>query len=240
MKKNTKVTGCLLGIALGLGAVNAVAAPAKTSEPLGEILFKVHDIVPEIDESGKVLYCNIGATFFNRTQVEVNNAVISLKWADDVISDIIDQEERAEKELQRSNPKANKSRYPTASTTEKVITLGLKLPSLKIGQQVSLKTKVDTDRCFLLLNDMDVVVENCGTASMSDKASRQSCANLFRYIGPKNAEYYTEFKEISPEEQLAIADAEFASVQAEVKQSYNDAIATIDEITKDSAEDKNN
>ena len=75
---------------------------------------------------------------------------------------------------------------------------------------------------------------------MSDKASRQSCANLFRYIGPKNAEYYTEFKEISPEEQLAIADAEFASVQAEVKQSYNDAIATIDEITKDSAEDKNN
>ena len=141
--------------------------------------------------------------------------------------------ERAAKEQQRTNSRAARSRYSTSGFTSKTINLPLKLPPLKAKQQVSLKTKVDTDRCFLLLNDMDINVNNCGTASMSGKVSRQGCNNLFRYVSPAGAEYYTEFKEISPEQQAAIEDAELDAEQKELEQLYNEALTAIENIASE-------
>ncbi len=233
MNRKMKFLLQVLGLGTALIAGGAVAAPEKEAEKLGEILFKIHDVVPEKNADGKVLYCNIGATFFNRTKIDVANASLTLKWEDEVIGETIDQEERAEKERRRVNPNGERARYSTSSFTGKSISTSLKLPPLKAGQQVSLKTKVDTDRCFLLLNDMDINVNNCGTAGLNDKVSRQGCNNLFSYVSPKMAEYYTDFKAVSHEEQMALEDAEVSNTQNEVNAFFDDAMALIRDITTD-------
>ena len=222
-------------LVLGTALFTEVAGAAEKDDetPLGEVLFKIHDIVPEKNADGKVLYCNIGATFFNNTTMDLTNVALTLRWNDEVIGETIDQEERTAKEQQRTNSRAARSRYSTSGFTSKTINLPLKLPPLKAKQQVSLKTKVDTDRCFLLLNDMDINVNNCGTASMSGKVSRQGCNNLFRYVSPAGAEYYTEFKEISPEQQAAIEDAELDAEQKELEQLYNEALTAIENIASE-------
>ncbi|MBE6443256.1 MAG: hypothetical protein E7020_01125 [Alphaproteobacteria bacterium] len=233
MKKSMNILMQILGLGMILVATDVNAEPNKDGESAGVVLFKIHDIVPEKDANGKVLYCNVGATFFNRTKIDIANAAIALKWDDEVIGEAIDQEERAEKEQKRINSRAPRSRYSTSSFTGRTISTSLKLPQLKVNQQVTLKTKVDTDRCFLLLNDMEVTVNNCGTAGMTDKVSRQGCSNMFRYVSPKNAEYYMEFKEISPEEQLAIENAEVADVESELRNIFDDTVAIIRDITND-------
>lgn len=213
---------------LAVGAMlsaNNVWAQTNESEEAGEVLFKVHDIIPEKDADGNVVYCNMGATFFNRTKQNITNAALKLVWLDEVVSDVIDQEERAEKEAQRINSKQARNRYPTSSITDENIEASLKLPQIKANQQVSLKTKVDTDRCFLLLNDMDVEVVNCGTAGAgAGVANRQSCNNLFRFISPKMPEYYTEFKEISLEEQLKNEAEEVVKGEKEVIEVYENTL----------------
>lgn len=217
-----------LGTALSVGNVQA---QANNQEAAGEILFKVHDIIPEKDADGNVIFCNMGATFFNRTKQNITNAALKLVWLDEVVSDVIDQEERAENEAQRINSKQARNRFPTSTITDKEIVASLKLPQIKVNQQVSLKTKVDTDRCFLLLNDMDVEVVNCGTAGVGvGVASKQSCANMFRHISPKMPEYYTEFKEISLEEELIQEADEVIKIENEVDEAYNNALNVLNKV----------
>jgi hypothetical protein len=233
MSRKAKLLMQVIGLSTALISGVSMAADSKNAETdKGFVLFKIHDIVPEKNANGKVLYCNVGATFFNRTKEDVSNAALTLSWNDDVIGDAIDQEERADKEKRRVDPKAPRPRYSTAGFTGKVVNTSLKLPPLKVGQQVSLKTKVDTDRCFLLLNDMDVTVNNCGTAGMSERRSRSSgCDNLFSYVSPKMPEYYTEFKETSYDDQIQMENDEVDSLYSGINATFDEAIKVIRDIT---------
>ena len=80
-----------------------------------------------------------------------------------------------------------------------------------------------------LLNDMDILVNNCGTLSAS--SSKDACSNYFQYISPKNGEYYTNFKEISWEEQVAAEDDHVVQIQDDIKKIFDDTVRTIDAIT---------
>lgn len=244
MKKTTKVLMQIAGISavLGFGVVApAYSAPTETPSDVNSVvLFKIHDVFPEKDASGKVLYCNAGATFFNRTKADIANAALTLKWTDDVIGEMIEQEERADRENRRSNSKGPKSRYSTSDFAKQEVLLSVKLPPMKVNQQVSLKTKVDTDRCFLLLNDMDVSIDNCGTAGLNDKSARKGCENMFRYVSPKMPDYYTEFKEISQEELISMEDSELDAAQVKINQTYQEAIAAIKDIAGTDSDSKEN
>ena len=241
MNRKAKFFMQFLGISMVLATGVAYAAERKddVKERTGEVLFKIHDIVPEKNADGNVVYCNVGATFFNRTNIDLANAALTLRWDDNVIGEIIDQEEREAKEKERNNSRSVRSRYSTANTTGKTISLQIKLPPIKTMQQVSLKTKVDTDRCFILLNDMDVTINNCGTASMTGRILQQGCSNLFQYISSKMPEYYMEFKEISPEQQAAIDNAEMDGIQKEINASFEATIMDIKNITDEKPVDAN-
>jgi hypothetical protein len=230
MSKKAKLLMQVIGLSTALISGVSMAASDKGAETdKGFVLFKIHDIVPEKNADGNVVYCNIGATFFNRTKNDVANLAISLNWNDDVIGEIMDVEEREEREKKRSKSKEPKSRYSTSSFTSEVVSLDLKLPPIKANQQITLKTKVDTDRCFILLNDMDILINNCGTLSAS--SSKDACANYFQYISPKNGEYYTEFKKISLEEELSNEDAHVVQVQNDINKVFEETISSIDRIT---------
>jgi hypothetical protein len=223
---------------LGLGAV-LTALPAVAQEksaPLSEILFKIQDVTPEKNADGSVKYCSLRATFVNHTSVDVVNAALALTWHDDVIGDAIDAEERVANEAKRSGSQEASPRYSTAGFTSKSVQASLKLPPLKSGQQISLKTNVATDRCFLLLNDMDINVTNCGSADMVDKGSRQGCSDLFRYVSPKNEEYYVEFSDVTPQQQQAAETSQLNELKEKIDTAYSDALASIQAITEDKNE----
>jgi hypothetical protein len=234
MNRKAKLLMSILGLSAVLTASPAVAQEEDAA--LSEILFKIQDVTPEKDADGTVKYCNLRATFMNRTSVDVVNAALVLTWHDDVIGDVIDVEERAANEAKRNGSTALSPRYSTAGFTSKSVQTSLKLPPLKSGQQVSLKTKVATDRCFLLLNDMDINVSNCGSANMIEKTSRQGCADLFRYVSPKEDEYYVEFTDVTPQQQQAIETSEVNELRRGIDASYSDALTSIRAITDEAPE----
>lgn len=195
-----------LGFASFLGAAVANAADDA-------VLFKIHDITPVKNSEGIVTSCDLGATFYNRTTSNISDVSLNLLWQDDVVADTIDQEERVAKENQRANRRAP-SRYSTSSFDDKDVSFNLKLPPLKSYQQITLKSKVNTDRCFLLLNDMEITVNSC---RLGGAKSEGDCKGLFSFISVKNPEYYSEFQVVSPEEQ----NNQALSMQEQQKQELN-------------------
>ena len=93
MKKTAKVLMQVLGVTalVGFGSIGAACAASTNGEGINEVvLFKIHDVVPEKDANGKVLYCSAGATFFNRTKTDIANAsesIISTMQAFEVSAD---------------------------------------------------------------------------------------------------------------------------------------------------------
>lgn len=226
MNKNAK----LFITCLGLGMASYINAAAAASDA---ILFKIHDIVPVKNADGNVVSCDVGATFYNRTDNEASNVALNLIWADEVVADAINQEERNAREAKRQNRRT--SRYNTATYNSRNVTMSLRLPPMKPYQQITLKSKIATDRCFLLLNDMEVDVTNCGTASEGKNVSGRvntNCSNLFRYISPKNPEYYSEFKQLSPEEQNAQEQSESDKQKQEINTLYKDTINSITALSR--------
>lgn len=190
MSGNNKIFMGFMALALAAGVGSAARAEDR-------VLFKIHDIVPIKNADGNVVSCEMGATFYNRSSKDFLNAALTLVWADDVVAETINQEERNSRENKYSSKKKT-PRYGTATYDSGTISHNLRLPSLKAKQQLTLKSKIATDKCFLLLNDMEINVTDC---SLSDLENSSACNNMFRFIGPKNAEYYSEFKQISPEEE---------------------------------------
>jgi hypothetical protein len=234
MNGKAKLFMSILGLGAVLTALPAIAQEKSVS--LGGILFKIQDVTPEKNADGSVKYCSLRATFINRTSVDVVNAALALTWHDDVIGDAIDAEERAANEAKRNGSQAASPRYSTAGFTSKSVQASLKLPPLKSGQQISLKTNVATDRCFLLLNDMDINVTNCGSADMIDKSSQRGCTDLFRYVSPKEEEYYVEFSDVTPQQQQALEASQINELKKGIDTAYSDALASIQAITAEATE----
>lgn len=220
MIKNSKIfAGCLaIGLASFIGLSNA-------SDNV--VLFKIHDVVPVKDAEGLIVSCDFGATFYNRSPNEVTNASLNLSWADEVVADAINQEARNNKEAMRAN-RRNTPRYGTATYNSNTVSLNLRLPPLKPNQQVSLKSKVATDRCFLLIEDMEINVNSCNVAMKEGElttasANNDMCKNLFRNVGPKSSEYYSDFLPVSVEAHKAEEDAQVKEKYQEMEDVFNQA-----------------
>lgn len=221
---------------LSIGLVSFIGT-AKAAD--NAILFKIHDIVPVKNENGNVVSCDLGATFYNRTGSAVSNAAINLVWEDDVVSEQIDQEEREDRENIRLS-RRNISRFNTADYSDRSVSLSLKLPPIKPYQQVTLRSKVNTDRCFLLLKEMEVEVSNCGTAGNGAGAGaigqNSACENLFRHVSTDSPEYYTEFQVITPEEQTVQELTELESKKVEIEKVYNETMDVINQLNTSMAD----
>lgn len=217
-----------LALAVFVPARNSAVAQNKEVKTNESVLFKIHDIAPEKDVNGNVTHCNISITFFNRYSKALSNSQINLTWDDEVIDDIIDQEDMNAREALRRNPKAVQMRYTTAKTTHPTLSTTIKLPLINAHQQISLKNKVMTDRCFLLINDMEVKVMSCAFAD--EKASSRGCTANFQYVSPKDPQYFSEFKEISYEEAVNIEQVQADQLQNETNAIYDDVVSTLRKI----------
>lgn len=213
------------------------------TEEQPNVLFKIHDVKPIRDRDGKVTDCEFSATFYNRSENNVNNIVLNLTWEDDAIANVIKFEKDLDKKkMQEENYNNNEGQFrQPKSETEKItsvaLTTSLKVPDLKAYRQVSLKSRIETDRCFLLINDPTFKFGSCNvlnpnsTGVTIQTTAMSACESLFKYVPSSDPEYYREFKKVTfNEEKKAKVQAQ-KKEQDELKEIYDKAVVNLSRAT---------
>lgn len=219
-------------------AQEAVPVEAQTTKPRA-VLFKVHDIKPVENTEGIITHCDFLVTFYNRTTDSLRQAQIDMGWTDKVSERyMIDAEDSEEDSTSNRTRSSRSSRNSEPVLGE--ITTSVDMPALGAYKQATVKGSVKTEKCFLLLDNLEFKVASCSIIGQSDnnssssRSSRRSrvtsnrntseCANLFEYVDSKNPEYYDEFKNISYSEQERLTSNEKKQDISDIEASYNTII----------------
>lgn len=202
------------------------------------ILYKIHDIRPIKNHEAQVVACEFDATFFNRTDLNMSTISLEVSWKDDVIESTIDLEKK--EEIKNSETDNNFSRRrgmsKTESLTSRNIGTSLSLPPLASQKQIVVTGRVDTDRCFLLIEDVNLNVKSCKLSAVNKDAKVDTkdtdCKDLFKYISSMNPEYYTEFKSASYQEQQREEMQEKQKEKNELNSMYNKTVSSFNRVTE--------
>ena len=175
---NTVFMTGIVFLADGAVAQNAVNNTQNVQKK--EILFKIHDIKPNKDEQGFIKDCSYTLTVYNRTDSEVDAASLDLSWADNdgnyiIEQDIVSDENGAQKFDGRMKV-GNKS-----------VNTFVDVPAIPTYSQVSINATAKTEKCYLLLGNVNYRVTSCklakrdnlGTAGVN---SSETCGKMFRYV----------------------------------------------------------
>ena len=219
-------------IIMSLFGAMVFLSPKITHAEQSEVIFKIHDITP-IEENGEVKACYFGVTFFNRTPEMISNLSLNLSWMDDVIAEQIEAEKNEKVYDDKGNVKGYKGQSETEKKTTKKVSALLTIPPLPQGKQISIKSSINTDRCFLLLQKPTIVVESCkyGSDKNNDKKAGV-CQNLFTYVSPNADEYYSKFKQISYAEEVESINNKTEREKREMEKIYNDALSAVNRISQ--------
>ncbi len=200
------------------------AVQAQNSAP--EVIYKIHDVNP-IKEDNKIVSCDFSITFFNRAPQMVSNLALNFSWTDDVIENQI----KAEKQEKVYDSEGKVAGYNGKSKTEeytaKKISLDVSVPPLAASKQLSLKSNIKTDRCFLLLQKPELKIVNCNYGNAKSEENAGICNHLFNYISPEQGDYYTEFKPISYDEQKQEMENQAQKEAQELENIYENALNSV-------------
>ena len=201
----------------------------KEVEPTSEanaIIFRIEDIKPQRNENDLVDKCTFMVTVFNRMDKEVKEANLDFIWKDSI---------SAKYKIQDDDVKAVTK--PSEALT--VITKAITLENVPPHQQKSFEFTVDTDKCFLLLDQLEYKVNSCIAdgdqivVRNNRRIGTGSCMGRFDYINSKNPEYYSEFKDV-PESVLQQQAEEAKQAElAGIKEAFETALANIEEIDEE-------
>lgn len=181
------------------------------------IIFRIEDIKPTTNEEGLVDSCTFVLTAYNRMNKGVQEADLSLKWVDNISGKYAI--ENGEIAVKKGND------------AQTVVQTSMVIKNIPPKTQKSFAGKVDTNKCFLLFDNLEYTVNHC--MNVGDKVdikdskivSREAgCTNNFDYISSTNPEYYSEFKEV-PESVIEMQnEAEKNNELAKVNEKYNSSM----------------
>ena len=203
------------------------------------VLFKIHDVKPIRNRDGNVTDCEFNATFYNRSNNNVNKIVLNLTWQDKAIANVIDFEKNLDQkkmEEENYNNNAGRFRKPKSETeglTSQMLTASLNVPDLKPYRQISVKSKIATDRCFLLINNPTFKFGSCnvveaGTTRVTvQTAASNACETLFKYVPANDPESYKEFKKVTFNEEKKEKVKAQKKEQDELKQVYDKTVENL-------------
>ena len=225
MKFNHKII--IAGLALScLTSFVANAQPDEDTSDVGAILFRIENIVPLANKDGITDQCAYTLTVYNRMDKGLRSADLQLTWTDNV-----------------------SGKYQINGDNLKVV--GAKEAQIQIAQimtidnvaphsQKSFAQKVNTDKCYLLLNEMQYSVKSCSIEGQKmqtrkDLKGREigGCSNNFNYIDSKNPEYYTEFKDIPASALAKQVEEEKERELSKVNATVEGIITSLDNANKE-------
>lgn len=223
--------GISLGMAFGAATLScAEEAPVDNQEPVTEetskpdaILFRIENIKPVENENGLTEKCTFILTVYNRTQKEVEEAEIDLFWRDEI---------SAKYKIENDEVMAVSKE---AATT--VIHKNMLLEKIFPHEQKSFEGEVETDKCFLLLDQVEYKVNTCIAAgdNIPVKDNKRlgvgSCTGSFDYINSKNPEYYSEFKDVPESVLEKQAEENKARELSGIENAYDAAEEGLENIT---------
>ena len=228
--KISKTVFTLAAVIMASAGISAANAAENGEIKNSAVLFKIHDIVPVKNSEGETIGCDYSATFFNRSNLIIRNTNLDFSWKDTAIEGVIDQEK---KEDAAKNEHRGRARSVTERNTDKVVTASLDVPTLKPTKQVTVKSRVNTDRCFLLLDEVKTVVRSCDSenaqgASENKGRGEGNCSRMFTFVSSDDPQYYREFKVISLDEEKSEAEAKKAKQVSETEEMYKKAVNSLD------------
>lgn len=181
------------------------------------ILFRIENIKPIANKDGLIDKCNFMVTAFNRMDKAVKEAKLNFKWTDNISGKYV---------IDGSDIKVK-----SGNDAKTVVNANITLSDIAPHTQKSFETSVDTDKCFLLFDNLEYTVESC--MNEGDKveiknskvvSKTEGCKNNFDYIDSKNPEYYSEFKDV-PESVIAKqAEDEKNNEVAKISENYQNTI----------------
>lgn len=206
------------------GANTQTQAQAPTSLETG-ILFRIENIKPIKNKDGLVDKCRFLVTVYNRMDKEVKEASMVLNWKDNVADKykIVGDKVEAVKD---------------AKLQAYVLTKNIELKSILPHKQKSFEESIDTERCFLLFDQVDYKVTSCiadgDKVAMKDNKLQGAgtCANKFSYINSQNPEYYSEFKDVPDSVLEEQVESEKKAGIEEINSSYEGAVKALNKLSE--------
>lgn len=218
-------SGLTLGLAMCLTAAS-YAEPAKEIEKTSDadaILFRIENIKPMANEDGMTDKCSFLVTVYNRMDKKVEKIDMDFRWLDTISKkyQIVGDEVKVVSNMRDA---------------ETYIYKHVDLENIFPHQQKSFEQIVSTDKCYLLLDQLDYKVNNC--VAEGDKIRMQdnrpmnsgSCINRFNYINSKNPEYYSEFKDVPDSVLEQQAEEAKQHELSDVEKSYNQAMENLGKV----------
>lgn len=223
------------------GCVSAAQAQSSTPE---NVLFKIHDVQPVKSTEGVIEACDYDITFYNRSPRALKSASLSLNWQDDSIATVIVEEKNAERK------KTGRNYSKTEEVDSASLSTMVDVPSLEPYKQVTIRSRIQTDKCFLMLDNVKFSLRSCNIASEDDAKNTAArrfnnrdenpCDGLFQFVAPTDPEYYREFKPISYEEDRRQGENKRLEERRLINTKYDEVItelnnvsATLEEIRSD-------
>ena len=228
MKLNYKTVAASLALGCLLTSVANAAEPEKDVEATSNvdaILFRIENIAPIANKDGLIDQCSYTVTVYNRMDKGVRTADLQLDWEDNI-----------------------SAKYQVVDETIKVV--GAKeavthvikemtIDDVAPHSQKSFEQKINTDKCYLLLDNLKYVVKSCfseGTVAKNKNGkidNKGDCAEKFNYIDSKNPEYYSEFKDVPDNILVKQAEEEKERALSKVNAAVDSIFSTLDDTDKE-------
>lgn len=194
----------------------AMPAAAETEEA---VLLKVHNVVPLKDGSNQTIGCEFNTTIYNRSNVNINDITVELKWLDETTRNTA---ANADKKTAFGNYIAQ------APVSENAIISTVDIPSLQAFRQKTIKSKIDGTNCFLLMKDPEINVKGC---KIQERKNNFSCSGIFRFVPSIDPQYYTEFKPVSINDQATQENAQKDADKKEIDTLFNQVETNINKVS---------
>lgn len=204
MKKYIRFLTVLTVSAGFISSAYAAATPKnETPTTRGDaVIFKVHDIVP-IDNNGVVTGCDFTLSLYNRTSINFRNFTLNLNWEDSV-----DKRFQFDRYLATIKSAEKLSKQATADNENvQPLSAAITVNAFGAKKHLSVKSHIDNEKCYLLLQEAKFSVTPCDIARGADNATSfnmgdkgKECTALFQFVSAENPEYFGQFKDISATE----------------------------------------
>ena len=170
-----------------------------------------------------------------------------MSWKDNTGNYILEQNEKeiasqlsTANEIDLDKQDQKEVQKPKLKAEEKDISTFVEMPAVGSYKQVTVAGQLQSEKCFLLQEDVKFNVTSCKIKNVStssedktfsnstNERSVESCSRLFKYVSPRDAEYYREFKAISVSDQQKIIESDLDKSMHAIEDRYNNIISNID------------